>query len=192
MNKVTLCFIVPPPSNRLHSSWRAIVYAKEQPEKQFVGTRTLPSEIAPNAEIMKQELCDPDHIPAHIVQLTQEEQYVYVEGDVCEVIGTEIHMADGHNDPYLKGNQAATITAPKKSTLTLPGQPGQPSVPPGGQLSIGQLVTTSAQAASLGAGGPINLENTWIVDLTFKTNPVTDQSVIDKVKAVAWGHGLNL
>ena len=189
MNKVTLCFIIPPPKNRPHSSWRGIVYTKEQPEKVFSGTRTLSSAIVPDNEIMKQELCDPDHIPAHVVQISADEQYIYLEGDVCEVIGTEIHMADGHEDPYLKGKQAP-VAAPKKSSLILPGQPSVPL--PGAALSVGQIITTSAQAASLGAGGPINLENTWIVDLTFKVNPITDKDTIDKVKTVAWNHGLNL
>jgi hypothetical protein len=71
-----MCFIVPPPADRLHSSWRAIVYVKSQPEKTFHGTRNLPTELEPDLEIMKQELCDPDHIPAHVVQISEKEVWL--------------------------------------------------------------------------------------------------------------------
>ena len=189
MSKVVMCFIIPPPADRLHSSWRAIVYVKQQPEKVFHGTRNLPSMLEPDLEIMKQELCDPDHIPAHIVQLNEEEQFVYIEGDVCEIIGTEIHMADGHNDPYLrKGTVSKPSVAPSKPSLIIPGQQIQAA----SALSRPTLITTSKQAASMGAGGPMDLADRWIVDLNFKTNPVSDKEVADKVKMVAWNHGLNL
>ena len=187
LNKVILCFIIPPPSNRLHSSWRAVVYTKQQPEKIFHGTRNYPSEIFPDLEIMKQEICDPDHIPAHIVQLTEKDQFVYIEGDVCEILGTEIHMADGHRDPYLRKGSTSKPVKPQ-STLILPGQQQSAA----SALTRPTLITTSRQAASMGAGGPMDLKDTWIVDLTFKIHPVSDPELRDKVKSVAWNHGLKL
>jgi hypothetical protein len=183
-----MCFIVPPPADRLHSSWRAIVYVKSQPEKTFHGTRNLPTELEPDLEIMKQELCDPDHIPAHVVQISEKEQFVYIEGDVCEVIGTEIHMADGHNDPYLRKGKASKPSVAPKPSLIIPGQQNQAAA----GLTRPTLVTTSQQAAAMGAGGPMDLADRWIVDLTFKTHPVSDPELANKVKMVAWNHGLNL
>lgn len=189
INNVVMSFIIPPPMDRLHSSWRAIVYTKEQPSKIFHGTRNLPCKINPDRDIMKQELCDPDHIVAHIIQISEQEQYVYIESDVCEIIGTEIHMADGHDDPYLrKGSPASKPSAQPKSSIIIPGQQNQAAA----ALQRPNLVTTSQQAASLGASGPLSLEDAWIVDLTFKTSPVSDPEVVDKVKMVAWNHGLTI
>ena len=190
INNVVLCFIIPPPEDRPHSSWRAICYTKTQPEKVFHGVRNLPTKIEPDYAIMKQELCDPDHIPAHVVQLTEQDQYVYIEGDVCEIIGTEIHMADGHNDPYLRQGSGATSkpSVKPKSSLILPGQQNQA----GAALTRPNLITTSNMAASMGAGGPVDLKDTWIVDINFKTYPIQDAELRDKIKMVAWNHGLTL
>lgn len=195
INKVTMCFIVPPPEERPHSSWRAIVYVKEAPDKVFHGTRNLPSALEPDLEIMKQELCDPDHIPAHIVQLTEKDQFIYIEGDVCEIIGTEVHMADGHNDPYLRKNTHVKPSVQPKSSLIIPGQQSQAA----SALQRPNLVTSTKQAAAMGAGGPTDLTDRWIVDLNFKTKPINDPDsksfnpeLAQRVKEVAWNHGLRL
>lgn len=188
-----MCFIIPPPIDRPHSSWRAIVYVKEAPEKVFHGTRNLPTELIPDLEIMKQELCDPDHIPAHVVQLNEKQQFVYIEGDVCEIIGTEIHIADGHSDPYLRKSQP--IKPKNQPSLILPGQQNQAA----SALTRPNLITTSNQAAALGASGPTDLKDRWIVDLTFKTKPINDPDssnynpkLVQEVKTIAWNHGLKL
>ena len=189
LNNVVMCFIIPPPQERPHSSWRAICYTKEPPEKVFHGTRNLPTKINPAQELMKQELCDPDHIPAHIVQLTEKDQFVYIEGEVCEVIGTEIHMADGHEDPYLRKCAApAKPSGAPSSGLVLPGQQSQAA----SALTRKTIITTSQQAASMGAGGPVDMSDMYIVDLTFKTHEVSDPAIRDHVKQVAWNHGLQL
>lgn len=183
MSKVSLAFIIPPPDDQFHRSWRAIVYTKEPPEKLFVGRRTYPSFITPDPEIMKRELCDPDHIPAFVVQLTTEEQYVYIEGDVCEILSTEVHFADSVNDPYLR---KTPTPKPKQAapSLILPGQalPGQPS---GSQPT---LVTNVNQPA----GSSADLEDAYVVDITFKNHEVKDPSIVNKVKTVAWNHGLSI
>ena len=166
INQAIRCFIVPPPEERPHSSWRAIIYTREKPEKVFHGTRTLPSKIVPDPEIMKEELCDPEHIPAFVIQVTDKLSYVYIEGDVCEVIGTEIQMADGHNDPYLRGKTEA-LPKKKVSSLILPGA-CQPS----------------------GAKPELDLTDAYIVDLTFKTHSVTDPDIIKHVKQIAWNKGI--
>jgi hypothetical protein len=137
---------------------------------------------------MRQELCDPDHIPAHIIQLNDKEQFVYIEGDVCEILGTEISMADGHKDPYLRVSTPSKPSVQPKSALILPGQQHQAA----SALTRKTLITTSAQAASMGAGGPLDLKDKWIVDVTFRTHPVDDTELSDKVKAVAWNYGLKL
>ena len=189
LNNVVMCFIIPPPQERPHSSWRAIVYTKEPPEKVFHGTRNLPSKINPFQDLMKQELCDPDHIPAHIVQLTEKDQFVYIEGDVCEIIGTEIHMADGHNDPYLRKCQPPPKPSGQSSSgLIMPGQQVQAA----SALTRQTIITTSQQAAAMGASGPVDLTDVYIVDLNFKTHEVSDPELRDHVKEVAWNHGLKL
>lgn len=180
LNNVVLCFIVPPPADRPHSSWRAIVYTRNPPEKTFHGTRTLPTQIEPDLDIMKQELCDPDHIPAHIIQLTEKDQFVYIEGDVCEMLSVEISLADGYKDPYLKRCQSVKKKKSKpKSALILPGIPQ--SAPSGPLITPGM-----AQVSNV----PISLEGLNIVDITFKTHAVKDQELVDHVKDVAWSHGL--
>lgn len=177
MSKVSLSFIIPPPDDQPHRSWRAIVYTKEEPEKLFVGKKTYPSFINPDPTIMKQELCNPDHIPAFIVQLTTEEQYIYIEGDVCEILSTEIHLADGVNDPYLQ----KTPTPPKpQPSLILPGQPS------GGKQS-NPLILGQPQI-----GITADIKDAFIVDLTFKTHPIKDPTIVNKVKSVAWNHGLTI
>lgn len=185
LNNVVLCFIVPPPEDRPHSSWRAVVYTKEIPEKIFYKNRTLPTKIVPHAEIMKQEICDPDHIPAHIVQLSDQAQYVYLEGDVCEIIGVEINFADGVEDPYLKRCQQVNLPPVQpKSSLIVPGQV-QPS---GAPLIVGihQPMTIPQMQ------NPNDLKDVYVLDITFKTHGVKDQDTVDLVKSVAWNHGLTL
>ncbi len=125
-------------------------------------------------EIMKQEMCNPSHIPAHIIQVTEKEQFVYIEGDVCEVTGVEIHMADGCNDPFLKKEKK---TKPKSSVI-LPGSVSQ----------VVPLITTKQQAAV--NTSPISFEDVHIVDITFRTNEVKNQQLVDKVKKIAWNHGI--
>jgi len=172
INKAHLCFIIPPTMERPHSSWRAIIYTKNAPDKVFHANRTYPTEIEPDPEIMKRELCDPDHIPAFVVQLTDKDQFVYIEGDVCEVLGVEVHAADSTNDPYLK-NRATTPS--QTSVLILPGQ----SKPSGGSLVANAGMTT----------GHEDMTDVWIVDITFKEFEVKNQATVDKVKEIAWGHG---
>jgi hypothetical protein len=174
INKAHLCFIVPPPSERPHSSWRAIIYTKSAPDKVFHKNRTYPSEIEPDPEIMKRELCDPDHIPAFVVQLTDKDQFVYIEGDVCEVLGVEVHAADSTKDPYLKG-KGKTTTPSRPSALIMPGQ----SKPSGGSLVANAGMAT----------GNEDMTDVWIVDITFKTFEIKNQAIVDKVKEVAWNHG---
>lgn len=173
IDKAHLCFIIPPPSERPHSSWRAIIYTKNTPEKVFHKNRTYPTEIEPDPEIMKRELCDPDHIPAFVVQLTDKDQFVYIEGDVCEVLGVEIHAADGINDPYLKGRGQQNI-APPSSALIIPGQ----NKPSGGIVANAGMAT-----------GNEDMTDIWVIDITFKTHEVKNQTIVDKVKEVAWSHG---
>lgn len=190
MNNVVLCFIVPPPLERPHSSWRAIVYTKNPPEKVYHGTRTYPTRIEPEQEVMKQEICDPDHIPAHIVQLTPNEQYVYIEGDVCEVLAVEVTLADGCQDPYLK-----RCTTEKKNTqnshqqssgLILPGQ-----IQPSGSTLAPQITIANKHASLSGlASPPANLDDLYIVDITFKTHEVKDPDIVKRVKETAWTHGI--
>jgi len=172
INKAHLCFIVPPSMERPHSSWRAIVYTKNPPEKVFHSNRTYPSELEPDLEIMKRELCDPDHVVAFVVQLTDKDQFVYIEDDVCEVLGVEVHLADGTNDPYLKKKGRS---ATKTSAIIIPGQT---------KPSGGKLVTNAGMAT-----GNEDLSDVHIVDITFKTHAVTNQGIIDKVKEIAWNSG---
>jgi hypothetical protein len=185
MDNVVLCFIVPPSAERPHSSWRAIVYTREQPEKVFHGTKTLPSKITADTEIMKQEICDPDHIPAHIVQITEKDQYVYIEGDVCEMLSVEVALADGNKDPYLKRCQSAKKAKPKsQSSLILPGQAVPQPSGQAGSLIIGG-VSTPPPSRPTGS-----LEDLYVVDITFKTHEIHDQAIVDHVKSVAWNYGL--
>jgi hypothetical protein len=168
INKAVLTFLVPPPIDRPFQSWRALVYTREKPGKLFYENRCVPTELNPDAAIMKRELCDPDHVPAFVVQVTEKEQFVYVEGDVCEILSTEVHIADETTDKYL-GKVAKN--APNIPKLILPGAGNHAPTP-----SI-----------------PITKEDgdVYVVDITFKTHEVKDQDLVDKVKDIAWSHGVS-
>jgi hypothetical protein len=167
INKAMLTFLVPPPMDRPFQSWRALIYTKQKPEKVFHSNRCLPSELTPDIEIMKRELCDPDHVPAFLVQLTEKDQFVYVEGDVCEVLSTEVHIADETTDKYLG---KVPKSAPNLPKLILPG--------------AGNYAPPSST--------PITQDNgdVFVVDITFKTHGVKDKTLVDHVKEVAWTHGV--
>jgi hypothetical protein len=37
-----------------------------------------------------------------------------------------------------------------------------------------------------------DLEKVYIVDLTFRTDPVSDQETVDRVKQLAWNNGISI
>lgn len=176
INKAMLTFLVPPPVDRPFQSWRALVYTKIKPEKVFHGTRTYISSLSPDEDIMKRELCDPDHTPAFFIQLTDKDQYVYIEGDVHEILSTEVHLADKSTDKYV-------------SRTTLYKEEDENSEP------IPKLILPGAGNKAPVPSVPITDDvDVFVVDISFKTHPLKKEDnaeLIAQAKAVAWSHGVS-
>lgn len=102
INQVVQGILAPPPEDRPHSSWRAVIYTNSRPKKVFAGHRTYPRELDPHVKHMKEELSREDAIPAKLIQITSHEQYVKVDNDVYDVVSMEINSSDGTDDPILK------------------------------------------------------------------------------------------
>lgn len=84
-NNVVKCYAIPPGAEHA-ASWKVQIYVNEPPKKLFVGTKTLPSQIEPNTEVMDKLLEDSSRIPAKLVQLSDKNQVVVLKGETRNLI----------------------------------------------------------------------------------------------------------
>lgn len=85
MKNIVNCYAIPPSAEHA-ASWKAQVYVNEPPKKLFVGTKTLPSQLEPNIEVMDKLLEDSSRIPAKLVQLSDKDQFVVLKGETRNLI----------------------------------------------------------------------------------------------------------
>lgn len=106
-NNVILAYLVPPREDMPFQSPRVLIFTEQEPIRD--GPTGLPSKIKAFDEVMRRELCDPDHLPGFLVQLTQSKQFIYCEGSVFEAINCKIDQVqdvDTGNGILLPGQAA--------------------------------------------------------------------------------------
>lgn len=91
-DNIILAYLVPPREDRPFQSPRALVFSQRDPIRD--DETGLPGKIEPFDEVMRRELCNPDHLPGFVVQLNQAQQYIYCEGSVFEAIDCKIDQVD--------------------------------------------------------------------------------------------------
>lgn len=91
-NNIVLAYLVPPREDRPFQSPRALIFTKRDPNRD--DETGLPGKLEPFDEVMRRELCNPDHLPGFVVQLNQAQQYIYCEGSVFEAIDSRIQEVD--------------------------------------------------------------------------------------------------
>jgi hypothetical protein len=114
-DNIILAYLVPPREDMPFQSPRVLIFTEKEPIRD--GPSGLPSKIEPFDEVMRRELCNPDHLPGFLVQLTQTKQYVYCEGSVFKAINCKIDTVndvDTGNSLLLPG-QAANATYSNKT-----------------------------------------------------------------------------
>jgi len=94
-------FLGPPPPDRPFQSIVARVYSRKSVTKIFDKTRTLPSRIEPDDELTSKKLQDQDGILVNIIQRSNLEQFVKIEGMLFRITSTEIDIiTDGKEIVY--------------------------------------------------------------------------------------------
>lgn len=111
-NNACLAYLVPGREDMPHQSPRILVFSRSNPGLEVQPGVTVPGKILHDPDVMRRELCNPDHLPCMFVQIDQLNQYMYLAADengnslAChKVINTRIDECED-----------------KASGLILPGQ----------------------------------------------------------------------
>jgi hypothetical protein len=179
-NNAILAYLVPPREDLPFQSPRILVFTRHPVTIIHKEGFSLPSKLTHDKEIMTRELSDPEHLPCFLVQIDEDNQYMYF---VMDDTPPEVHrilncrLDDVEDKTTVPGYNSANPPSP----IILPGAaPVAPGA--GGNLIIpGQTPTGSG-----GYSGDTILR----VEMDWQITEEADMNLITKVRGIVLGANL--
>jgi hypothetical protein len=174
-NNAILAYLVPPREDMPFQSPRILIFTRHHVEINHQEGYALPGYITEDKEIMRRELCDPEHLPCILVQLDEDNQFMYFIMDDTPPEAHKILNArvdEVEDKASVPGYNAASPPSP----IILPGAANPPSPGLGGGLILpGQNAT--------GYSGDV----IYRVELDWTIEPLDNPDLLDVIRKTAVG-----
>lgn len=175
-NNVVLAYLVPPRAEFIFQSPRILVFSRSHPGVEHKEGSALPGKITHDAEIMRRELSDPDHLPCFVVQIDEDNQFMLFTSDdepaeVHRLLNARIDEVD---------DKAVVINQPS-SPLVLPGQTSQTNLP-GGGIILPSSGLPAGQIMPIYSGDEV-----YRIEIDWSLTEESDSDMVNLVRSVAFG-----